>query len=109
MNATPSVHTEAKKWLDDGLSNEQIMAELQKHGFDGIGLQQMMVEIKKLRNARKTSSGLILIFIGGVVCLLSCILTMTTSYSHSNFAIVLYGFTTLGILIAFGGLVKIFN
>ncbi|MBS1771830.1 MAG: hypothetical protein JST82_03145 [Bacteroidetes bacterium] len=104
-----NIQWEVKEWLDKGLSNDDIAVELGKRGFDERSLPEMMAEIKRLRNARKTSSGLILILIGGVVCLLSCILTMTSSYSHTNFEIVLYGFTTLGILIVFGGLMKIFN
>ena len=104
-----AIQTVAKEWLDKGYNNEQIKTELQKRGFEERHLPEMLKEITRLRNARKTSAGLMLILIGGVVCLLSCVLTMTSNYSHSNFAIVLYGFTTIGILIVFGGLMKIFN
>lgn len=104
-----SILTEAKEWLDKGLGTEQIMLELQKRGFEERHIPEMMAQIKKLQNARKTSNGLIYILIGAVVCLLSCVLTMTSSYSNSNFGLMLYGFTTLGILIVFVGLFKIFN
>jgi hypothetical protein len=104
-----SVHVHAKEWLDKGYDNEQIIIELKKIGFNERHLPEMLAEIKKLRNARKTSSGLMLILIGAVLCLLSCVLTMTSSYSHGNFSIVLYGFTTVGIVLVFGGLMKIFN
>jgi len=107
--AGASILNEAKEWLDKGLGTEQIMLELKKRGFDERHIPEMMAQIKKLQNARKTSGGLILILIGAVICLLSCVLTMTSSYSHTNFAVILYGFTTLGILIVFGGLMKIFN
>lgn len=80
-----------------------------KRGFEEHSLPEMMNEIKKLRNSRKTSGGLILILAGAMLCLLSCILTLTGSYSGTSFQLVLYGITTVGILITFGGLIKIFN
>lgn len=104
-----SIPPQAADWLDKGYSTEQITAELRNRGFDERQLPEMLAEIKRLRNARSLSKGLILILVGAVVCLLSCILTMTSSYSHSNFGIILYGFTTIGILIVFAGLMKIFN
>ncbi len=109
VHGAASIHNLAKGWLDNGLSNEQIIDELHKHGVDERHIPDMLAEIKKLRNARKTSNGLILILIGAVTCLLSCVLTMTSSYSHTAFEIVLYGFTTIGILVVVWGLMKIFN
>lgn len=108
-NATITIHQKAKTWLDNGLNDQQIEHELLSAGTEARHIPDMLKEIKQLRNARKTSAGLMYILIGAVICLLSCILTMTSSYSQGNFAIVLYGFTTVGILIVFFGLMKIFN
>ncbi|MGN6477957.1 MAG: hypothetical protein ACTHKV_12075 [Flavipsychrobacter sp.] len=109
MSNTLNIQQAAREWLDSHLNDEAIKAELMKRGFEEHSLPEMMNEIKKLRNSRKTSGGLILILAGAVLCLLSCILTLTGSYSGTSFQLVLYGITTLGILITFGGLIKIFN
>lgn len=109
MDNMISIQQKAKIWLDNGLNDQQIEAELLTSGTEARHIPGMLKEIKKLRNARKTSTGLIYIMIGAIICLLSCILTMTSSYSHGNFALVLYGFTTVGIIIVFLGLMKIFN
>jgi hypothetical protein len=109
MSKAVSVEQRAKKWLDNGVTDKQIEAELLASGTDTRHISDMLAEIKKLRNARKTANGLIFILAGAVTCLLSCVLTMTSSYSNSNFSMVLYGFTTIGIIIVFVGLMKIFN
>ena len=109
MSNVLNIQQAAKEWLDNRLSDEDIKAELMKRGVDERGLTELMKEIKQLRNSRKTSAGLMLILVGAVFCLLSCILTLTGTYSDSNFQLILYGITTLGILVAFGGLMKIFN
>ncbi len=109
MEKPISIEQRAKTWLDNGMSDTQIEAELLATGADERHVIAMLTEIKKLRNARKTANGLIYILIGAVTCLLSCILTMTSSYSNSNFSLILYGITTIGIIIVFIGLMKIFN
>lgn len=109
MEQSITIQQRAKTWLDNGLNDQQIENELLTTGTDARHIPDMLKEIKKLRNARKTSSGLIYILIGAVVCLLSCVLTMTSTYSNSNFSLVLYGFTTIGIIVVFIGLMKIFN
>lgn len=109
MEQNITIQQRAKTWLDNGLNDQQIENELLAAGTDARHIPDMLKEIKRLRNARKTSTGLIYILIGAVVCLLSCVLTMTSTYSHSNFSVVLYGFTTIGIIIVFIGLMKIFN
>ncbi|OSZ78730.1 hypothetical protein CAP35_10925 [Chitinophagaceae bacterium IBVUCB1] len=109
MSNAASIEQRAKKWLDNGMTDAQIENELLASGTDARHIGYMLIEIKKLRNARKTANGLIFILVGAVTCLLSCVLTMTSSYSNSNFSLVLYGFTTIGIIIVFVGLMKIFN
>ena len=109
MSTSLNIQHAAKEWLDHRLSNEEIKTELLKRGFEEHNLPEMMKEIARLRNARKTSSGLILVLAGAVLCLLSCVLTLTGSYTGSSFQLILYGITTLGILVSFGGLIKIFG
>ena len=54
------------------------------------------------------SQAMSLVLAGGILCLLSCIVTMTSSFSNSSFPLVLYGLTTVGIAVIFIGFAKIF-
>lgn len=102
-----SIHTQAREWLDKGYNNQQITDELRNKGVEERHVPEMLKEIVRLRNSRKTASGMVLIMIGAVMCLASCVITLTSSYGDMSFA--LYGLTTAGILVAFGGLIKIFG
>lgn len=96
----------APRWLDKGMDNNSIKAELQNMGIDDRNIPDLMKEIRKMRQARNTTKGLYLILAGAVCCLLSCVLTLVSSQLS---VMVLYGFTTVGILIVFAGLIKIFG
>lgn len=101
-----SVSQFATLWLDKGLNNQQIKAELLNLGVDERNHADMLKEISKMRNARNTTKGLYFIFAGAVLCLASCIITLISTQAN---ALVLYGGTSLGILIIFIGLYKIFG
>lgn len=101
-----SVEQVAPQWLRQGLDNQSIKQELAKLGVDERNMPDMLKEISRMRNARNTATGLYFILFGAVLCLLSCILTLTLS---ANTGLVLYGLTSVGILVAFYGLFKIFG
>ena len=94
--------------LSKGQKREQIVSELLAMGHDERFVKEIVTETIKIRNAKIQSQALTLILIGGVLCLLSCIVTMTSQFSNSNFPLVLYGLTTVGIVIVFLGFSKIF-
>lgn len=101
-----SVSQFATEWLDKGLNNQQIKAELLNLGIDERNHVDMLKEINKMRSARNTTKGLYFILAGAVLCLASCIITLMSAQSN---AFVLYGFTSIGIMVAFVGLYKIFG
>lgn len=101
------IQMKANNWFAQGLDNKQIEAELAKEGIDERHIPEMLQEIKKLRNARRTTRGLWLILAGAATCLGSCIITLSSSYSNMHMA--LYGLTSIGILLAFAGLAYIFK
>ncbi len=94
--------------LSKGLNREQIADELLSKGHDEYFVKEILNETIKIRNAKARSQGLSLVLAGGVLCLLSCIVTMTSTFSHSSFPIVLYGLTTVGIVAVFAGFTRIF-
>ncbi len=101
-----SVQDLATEWLSRGLDNKQVEAELLKIGIEERNIPDMLREFKKMRNARNTTTGLYFILAGAVLCLLSCILTLAFS---SATAVILYGLTSVGVIVVFIGLARIFG
>ncbi len=93
--------------LNRGKKREQIIAQLLEQGHEEYHLRTLLQEAIKMRQAKARSQALLLILVGAAICLLSCILTITST--STNMPMVLFGLTTLGIIIVFAGLVKIFG
>lgn len=94
--------------LGRGYKKEQVEAELLKQGHEAYFVKQIVQETINLRNSKSRAQALTLILIGAALCLASCILTMGSSLSHGSFSVVLYGLTSIGIIIIFIGLSRIF-
>ncbi len=94
--------------LDSGHERSYIEADLVQKGHDDKFVKEFVGECIKLHNAKKRSQGLTLILIGAIICFTSFLLTITSAFTHFSFSMVLYGLTTIGILIVFAGFVKIF-
>lgn len=102
-----SIKEHATLWLSKGYDNARIKTELLNIGIDERNVPEMLKEIGKLRNTRKTTMGLMFILAGALLCLISCIMTIMSDTTGTGFT--LYGLTSIGIIIAFAGLVRIFN
>ena len=94
--------------LEKGQTRADIEADLVNKGHDERFVKELIQETSKLRDAQRRSQGLTLILIGAAVCFTSFLLTITTSSIQGNFSVVLYGLTSLGILFAFAGFMKVF-
>lgn len=101
-----SVQELATQWLANGLDNKQVEAEMLKMGIDERNVPGFLQEYKKMRNAGNTTIGLYFILAGALLCLVSCVLTLAFS-SASGF--ILYGLTSIGVIIVFVGLARIFS
>lgn len=99
------IEQQAPQWVKQGWDDPRVKEELLQRGIDERYIPDMMVQVRKLRNAHKTASGLYFVLAGAVCCLFSCILTLAVPGSNTGF--VLYGLTSIGILVAFLGLYKI--
>ena len=91
-----------------GHKREQIEDRLREQGYDERFVLELVAEGVKLHNMKIRAQALTLILTGAFICLLSFVLSITASFTHLNFPIVLYGLTSLGIIIVFAGFVKIF-
>ena len=105
----PPIARLSETWVESGMSNQEIRGKLLMGGYDEKYVAELLAELTKLRNAKKTTRGLTFILIGAALCLLSCILTLSHAFPGSDFSFVLFGLTTIGILLVFGGLVYIFS
>ena len=94
--------------LEEGKGREEIETLLQQKGHDERFVKELVKEVIKLRQSKRISQGLGYILLGAVVCFGSFLITITGSFSQGAFPWVLYGLTSVGILIAFAGLMRIF-
>jgi len=94
--------------LNKRQTRDEIVSELLQKGHDEEFIKSLLHETIKQRYAKMRSQGLVCILAGAIICLLSFALTITSSYTHLSFPFVLYGLTSLGILVIFAGLVKLF-
>lgn len=101
-----SIQDLAAQWLQKGLNNKQVEAELLQLGIEERNIPEMLREFTKMRNARNTTIGLYFIMAGALLCLISCILTLAFS---SATVVILYGLTSVGVIIVFVGLARIFG
>ena len=97
------------KMVREGSTDEQIRHAMVDRFGDGPAVAQLMQEVKKLRAAKSTATGLIFILVGVVILLSSFVLSFMHVYSNQSLTFVLYGLTTVGILVVFFGLMKVFS
>jgi hypothetical protein len=94
--------------LDNGKTRDEIEADLVEKGHDVKFVKELVQQTSKLRYARMRAHGLTMILIGGVICFLSFLLTITSTFTSSSFSYVLYGLTSVGIIVVFAGFTKVF-
>ncbi len=94
--------------FEKGMTRDEVVVHLLDNGHDEVFAKELVAGAVKLRNAKRQHQALIFILFGAFVCLLSFALTITSSFTHSSFPYVLYGLTSLGIVIVFAGFMKIF-
>lgn len=105
---TESLSQYVTSLLNDGQGREQIETNLLEKGHEERFVKDLVREAQKLYASKRRSQGLTLILSGAVICFLSFLLTITSSFSAGSFPMVLYGLTSAGIIVVFIGFMKIF-
>ncbi|PQJ10187.1 hypothetical protein CJD36_015965 [Flavipsychrobacter stenotrophus] len=91
-----------------GLTRKEVEEELASKGQEEFYIKKIIDECLKLRNARKRTIGMILIVAGALCCFSSFLLTITAaSMTESSWG--LFGLTSIGVGLAFTGLMYIFH
>lgn len=96
--------------LDDGKPHDEIVQLLVAKGHAYTQVQELVQETKKLRYARRRTTGLSLILGGAMLCFISCLLTVMGMFEGNStaYGIVLYGVTGLGVMVIMVGFYYVF-
>lgn len=99
----------AKMMLEQGHANDFIESQLNKGGADSITMSEVLMQIKHLRNAKRTQTGGKLILSGVALMGLGFIVSFFLLDSGTLLAFALYGLTSIGVILLVAGLVMIFH
>ncbi len=105
-NETPSAY--ASRMLERGVPRQQVENELVSMGQSRQFATEIVMEVVKMRDAKKRSQGLVLILAGAFICFLSFLLTVTGFVSGDAYNFVLFGVTSLGVIVIFAGFTMVF-
>ena len=93
----------ALKLHNEGYSVKNIHHMLMKEGVKEELLVEAMCRIKLLVYKKRKSRGVMMMVAGGILLLVGFIMTVMMFHQHSNFDLVMYGFTITGtLLMCFG-------
>jgi hypothetical protein len=98
---------EAYRMLKHGQDNSTITAHLLKKGADNETIAAIVDQLKPLRYAIRRGRGIKLILAGAGLLLLGFILTVVFFHNNQSIDYVMYGLTTIGIVILFWGVVEV--
>ena len=77
-------------------------------GFDETTVAAHLKEYRRLKNAKRLFTGFVCMGVGAFISFVSCVLTLV-NFMPAMFSIILYGFTSLGILLILVGLYLVFE
>jgi VIT1/CCC1 family predicted Fe2+/Mn2+ transporter len=97
----------AKNLADANKSFEEIEKQLSKKTDDSILIAEMLTQIKKVRHAVKTKNGVTKIGFGALFLISGFLITCINFHSNQSFTIVMYSFTSIGLILMFWGLYDI--
>ena len=94
----------AKNLLEAMHTDAEIEQTLRKKGIEEDALQIVLKQITVIRIQKRRSMGLQLIIVGAILLGLSFLLTVCFYHSGGDFTWVMYGGTSLGLILIFVGL-----
>ncbi len=106
-NIKDSIVTMVHNLLEEGKGREHIESMLLEGGHDEGTVREVVATTIKLRNETRRNQAVTWIIIGAFLCLVSCLVTLCSA-STTSMPYVLYGLTSVGILIIFAGFSRIF-
>lgn len=97
-----------RTWMNENLTPKAVEETLISGGYDQAVISEYLVAYNKQKREKKQLTGFVLMFIGGFIGFIACVLTLFNIFPdlHDTF---LFGFTTVAICIAFYGLYIVFE
>jgi hypothetical protein len=95
--------------LKDGIPFTDIEYQLIKDGNTEDQVKDILKDLQSFKNKKRLSAGFKTLLTGAAFLLSSCLLSLITDYSNSNFLFILYGLTIIGACILMGGFILIFG
>lgn len=108
MNSTAINKNILTTWVNENLSLEVVMQKLNESGYDSETLNLLVQEFKKLKRSKRQSTGFCFTIVGAVLGFISCLLTILNPVP-SLYNIILYGLTSVAIVVIVCGLYHIFE
>ncbi len=97
-----------QKWIAENLDFSSIEKNLKSQGFNDEAIAAYLNEYKKRKAGQKQSMGFIVLSIGATLGFVSCILTLTNPIPEL-FHVILYGLTSVAVLLIILGLYLVFE
>ena len=91
-----------------GYDKDSIPGRLIEMGFDKETVDVCFQQYIKMKDKQHRQAGLMLILTGALTLVFSCVLTIVLHYNNQSLEFVMYGVTSVGLIIVFAGLMKIF-
>jgi hypothetical protein len=97
-----------QQWIDQELPEADMVRELKDRGVPEDLVAELVADFKKHRADQRQRTGFILAGVGSLFCFISCLLTLLNPFPEYR-EFILYGITTLGVVIIFIGFYYIFE
>ncbi len=97
-----------QQWIANKMEPATIELELRSKGLDADAIRTYLREYRKLKNAKKQFTGFVLMAVGAFMGFVSCVLTIVNPIPEL-YNIILFGLTSLAILVICAGMYFVFE
>lgn len=108
-NQTQNLYDLAQRLKTDGYDKVYIVSELRKQGANDDVIKEIVDKIIHHKSGKKLRQGLNTTAVGALILFSSFLLTITSGYTHFSTGFVLYGLTSVGIVVVMYGLYLLFD
>ncbi len=97
-----------QQWVAEKLDNQKIQQLLLADGYDEEAIAKHLQEVRKLKIAKRQVTGFIYLAAGALLGFISCVLTLVNPVP-ALYNWILFGLTSIAILVIFIGLYYVFE
>ncbi len=97
-----------QQWISTKLEPKTIEQELRAQGLDAEAVAAHLKEYRRIKNAKRQTTGFICMAVGAFLGFISCVLTLANPFPEL-YNLILYGLTSVAVLVIFLGLYFVFE